>query len=100
MDPDPSVLIVLFIAIDFSVISGFVLLCVMLCCSALISGAEVALFSLTASDIDDAQEQNSKRIQIISKLLEQPKKIMALNNIRVILIFQSLILFQILPKDH
>ena len=77
MDPDPSVLIVLFIAIDFSVISGFVLLCVMLCCSALISGAEVALFSLTPSDIDDAQEQNSKRIQIISKLLEQPKKILA-----------------------
>ena len=77
MDPDPSSFKALFIAIDFSIISGFVLLCFMLICSALISGAEVALFSLTATDIDEGLEQNSKRFRIISKLLERPKKLLA-----------------------
>ncbi len=77
MDPDPSSFKALFIAIDFSVALGFVLLFLLLMCSALISGAEVSLFSLTRADIDEGLEQNSKRIQIISKLLERPKKLLA-----------------------
>jgi len=53
------------------------LLFVLLFCSALVSGAEVALFSLTQTDIDSALEENSKPIEIISKLLERPKKLLA-----------------------
>ena len=64
-------------AIEFSVVFGYALLFLLLICSALISGAEVALFSLTRTDLDDGLEQNSKRIQIISKLLERPKKLLA-----------------------
>ena len=77
MDPDPSSFKPLLIAIDFSVVSGFVLLFLLLVCSALISGAEVALFSLTRTDIDNGLEEKSKRIEIIAKLLERPKKLLA-----------------------
>ncbi|WP_034041958.1 gliding motility-associated protein GldE [Wocania ichthyoenteri] len=77
MDPDPASFIVLLIAIDFSVVSGFTLLFLLLICSGLISGAEVALFSLTRTDIEEGLENNSKRIQIIAKLLERPKKLLA-----------------------
>lgn len=50
---------------------------ILLICSALISGAEVALFSLTRTDIEVALEQKSKRMQIIETLLERPKKLLA-----------------------
>ncbi|QDO93474.1 gliding motility-associated protein GldE [Formosa sediminum] len=77
MDPDPSSLLALISTINIPLIMGIVLLCVLLICSALISGAEVALFSLTVTDIDEGVEQNSKAIQIITKLLERPKKLLA-----------------------
>ena len=64
-------------AIDVSVVFSFALLFLLLLCSALISGAEVALFSLNRSDVEDGVEAESKRIQIILKLLERPKKLLA-----------------------
>ncbi|APX99180.1 protein involved in gliding motility GldE [Lacinutrix venerupis] len=77
MDPEPTRLLILFLEIDFSAISGFILLFVLLFCSALISGAEVALFSLTRTDLDQEELQSSKAIQIINRLLERPKKLLA-----------------------
>ena len=77
MDPEPSSLILLFLTVNYSLIIGIVLLFVLLLCSALISGAEVALFSLTKTDLDEGLEQESKPLQIISKLLERPKKLLA-----------------------
>ena len=77
MDPDPSSFKPIIMAIDFSVVFGFVLLFLLLMCSALISGAEVALFSLNRGDVEDGVEAKSKRIQIILKLLERPKKLLA-----------------------
>lgn len=77
MDPDPSSFSPIFLAVDFSFAGGFLLLFVLLLCSALISGAEVALFSLTRTDIEVALEQNSRRFLIIDKLLERPKKLLA-----------------------
>ncbi len=103
MDPDPTSLKPLLIAIDFSVVSGFVLLFLLLICSALISGAEVALFSLKSTDIDEGLEENPKRIQIISNLLDRPKKILAtiliannFINIAIVILFAYLggILFE------
>ncbi len=76
MDPDPSSLITL-IYLDISMLSGIVLLFVLLLCSALISGAEVALFSLTPLDIEEELRDNSKKMEIVSKLLEKPKKLLA-----------------------
>lgn len=63
--------------IDFSVVSSLVLFVLLLVCSALISGAEVAFFSLSKTDLDKGLEEKSKRIQIISMLLERPKKLLA-----------------------
>ncbi|MEP3838245.1 MAG: gliding motility-associated protein GldE [Algibacter sp.] len=77
MDPDPTSCILLIMAIDVSVVFSFALLVILLLCSALISGAEVALFSLNRSDIESGLEQNSKRIEILSQLLERPKKLLA-----------------------
>ena len=77
MDSEPTSLIITFLAIDISVIFGFVLLFVLLFCSALISGAEVALFSLTKTDLEGEALQFNKASQIINKLLERPKKLLA-----------------------
>nr|WP_232333102.1 gliding motility-associated protein GldE [Mariniflexile maritimum] len=62
---------------DISTSLGYILLFVLLACSALISGAEVALFSLSRTDIENGLEAKSKRIQIITSLLERPKKLLA-----------------------
>jgi len=43
----------------------------------MISGAEVAFFSLTRSDIDNGLQENATAFQTISKLLERPKKLLA-----------------------
>ena len=77
MDPGPQSFKALFITIDVSMVSGILLLLLLLLCSALISGAEVALFSLNKTDIAEGLEQKSKRIQIISRLLKRPKKLLA-----------------------
>jgi putative hemolysin len=77
LDPDPTSFKSLVMAIDVSVVFGFVLLFLLLFCSALISGAEVALFSLTRTDIEKGLDAKSKRIHIIAMLLERPKKLLA-----------------------
>ena len=77
MDPEPSSFIALIISDNINVALGFVLLVVLLICSAMISGAEVALFSLSKSDLEDEALQSKKQIQIITKLLIRPKKLLA-----------------------
>ena len=78
MDPEPPSLVSFFIvSIDVSFVSGTVLLFILLFCSALISGAEVAFFSLVKSDIDSGLEEQPQSFGIISKLLGRPKKLLA-----------------------
>ncbi|WP_339623024.1 gliding motility-associated protein GldE [uncultured Winogradskyella sp.] len=94
MDPEPTVLVLNVLTINTSLISSSVLLIILLICSALISGAEVALFSLTKADINEGLENKSAAIKIIAKLLERPKKLLAtiliannFINIAVVLLF-------------
>ncbi|MGG5487731.1 gliding motility-associated protein GldE [Gaetbulibacter sp. PBL-D1] len=77
MDPEPSSLIITLISVNLPLISGIILLVVLLICSALISGAEVAFFSLTRSDIDTGLDEKPNTFNIISNLLERPKKLLA-----------------------
>lgn len=77
MDPEPFSLFLSLTSIDISVVSGFVLLFVLLLCSALISGAEVALFSLSQTEVDKELEAESKPFEIIYKLLQKPQKLLA-----------------------
>lgn len=72
-------------------------LVILLIASALISGAEVALFSLTQKDIDEAKKTKSKSFDIIIDLLTQPKKLLAsilvannFINIAIVILFASL----------
>ena len=77
MDPDPSSLLLIFLEINTSFLVSVVLLFILLLCSALISGAEVALFSLKKGDIETADADSSKSIILITSLLERPKKLLA-----------------------
>ena len=58
-------------------IIGFVLLLILLMMSALISGSEVAYFSLAPSDLEDLEIDKSKSSDIVLKLLERPKRLLA-----------------------
>lgn len=75
MDPEPSFF--LQYSLDADMIFGFITIFALLFCSALVSGAEVALFSLSQKDIDDTLQQNPSKGKILSELLEKPKKLLA-----------------------
>jgi len=75
VDPDSSHLLVAIISSSNELIYFFFFL-ILLVLSAMISGAEVALFSLKATDLEEEQE-NFKRRELIAKLLTKPKKLLA-----------------------
>ena len=77
MDPEPLCLILLNTSDNINIALGFALLVVLLIGSALISGAEVAMFSLTRTDLEDEDLAAKNQIKIITKLLERPKKLLA-----------------------
>ncbi|MEZ4838373.1 gliding motility-associated protein GldE [Flavobacterium sp.] len=74
MDADPASFSEL---INTSLLLGGLGMILLLFFSALVSGAEVALFSLSQKDIDDCIEKNETKGNLISKLLERPKKLLA-----------------------
>ena len=75
MDLEPS--FSLHSTIDTNLLFGFIAIFILLFCSAFISAAEVAYFSLTPKDIDQCAAENPAKTKIISKLLEKPKKLLA-----------------------
>lgn len=75
MDPDPEPLLIALFAFDVMHTVNLMVLLILLTFSALISGSEVALFSLTPADIK--ANEDSKSINIIAKLLKNPKKLLA-----------------------
>ena len=65
--------------------------------SALISGAEVAFFSLSGVQLNEAEAANKKNIALIRSLLERPNRLLAIIlvannfiNIAIVLLFASL----------
>ncbi len=75
MDPEPSFF--LQYTLDTNLVFGFIAIFALLFCSALVSGAEVALFSLSQKDIDNTLQNHPSKGKIISELLEKPKKLLA-----------------------
>jgi putative hemolysin len=75
LDPEPSLFLTT--NLDSHVIIGFVGIFILLLLSAIVSGAEVALFSLTQKEIDEALHENISKGKIISQLLDKPKKLLA-----------------------
>jgi putative hemolysin len=72
-DPGPQGII----ADPLNILLGFAGIFILLCCSALISGTEVALFSLTADDIEKIKRKSPRKGGLISTLLQKPKKLLA-----------------------
>lgn len=97
MDPDPLSLMPYLLAFNgaFFLKVGIILL--LLLCSALISGAEVAFFALSPTDLNQIEEKKTARGGIVVKLLERPKKLLATIliannaiNIGIVLLFNVL----------
>ena len=61
---------------DESLIIRFVLLVILLICSAFFSGCEAAFFSLNRITIDNLKESSKYSGQLVASLLEDPKKLM------------------------
>lgn len=96
MDSDPEILLQLMAQLDLMSLTAIIFFIVLLFCSALISGTEVAFFSLSKTDIikisDESKEQNP-----VVLLLQNPSKLLAtilitnnFINILIVLIFASL----------
>ncbi len=96
MDSDPELLYTSLLVFDAMHTFNLVLLVVLLIFSALISGSEVALFSLTPTDLKE-EEDASKNLRIVSRLLDDPKKLLAtilvannFINIAIVLLFDAI----------
>jgi len=97
LDIEPPSLLFLAL-VDSTFVARITLGLLLLLFSALISGAEVAFFSLTPSDlVVDLDNKASRKTKIVSLLLEKPKKLLAtilvannFINIAIVLLFDSL----------
>ena len=97
MDSEPPSLLLFWATFDFTQLISYVVLLLLLLCSALISGAEVAFFSLTPADVITEDGKRSKSQQIVVNLLDKPKKLLAtilvannFINIAIVLLFDSI----------
>ena len=78
MDPEPTFLIINFIeSINILLLISFAVLFLLLILSALISGAEVAFFSLSKATLSDVLESDSDKQKAVVDLLKNPQKLLA-----------------------
>lgn len=96
MDPEP-LLQFIFLALPTTMLLQWGILAILLMASALISGAEVAFFSLTPSVLEQAKEEEQSNIARIEELLQKPKRLLAtilvannFINIAIVLLFANL----------
>lgn len=96
MDPDPEPLLLSLLLPDLLIAINGIALLFLLIASALISGTEVAFFSLSQTDINELSNEGKTQNNVV-KLLERPRKLLAsiliannFINILIVLIFASL----------
>ncbi|NHM05924.1 gliding motility-associated protein GldE [Flavobacterium sp. CYK-4] len=98
MDPEPSFSLIS--TIDSNLLFGLMGIFVLLLCSAMVSAAEVAFFSLTPNDLNQCAAHHPEKARLIQTLLEKPKKLLATllvaNNFINICV---VILFSVVGKD-
>jgi putative hemolysin len=75
LDSGPS--LTFLASIDTNLLLGSISIVLLLFCSAMVSAAEVALFSLTPNDISTLADEDASKANLISKLLQRPKKLLA-----------------------
>lgn len=76
-EPYQGILLSVLQPFDISVLLGALVMIVLLVFSALISGSEVAFFSLTPQDRERLEDLNSKPSESLLELLENPKTLLA-----------------------
>ncbi|CAA0206553.1 Gliding motility protein GldE [Tenacibaculum maritimum] len=96
MDPDPVSLFCAFATFHWLVTMNIIVLLALLISSALISGTEVAFFSISQTNLNQLSEE-TKGKSVVLELLERPKKLLAtilitnnFINILIVLLFSSL----------
>ncbi|HCD22417.1 MAG TPA: gliding motility-associated protein GldE, partial [Flavobacteriaceae bacterium] len=99
MDPDPSNIsqsVWWLLTHDFNLVKVGVLF-LLLFCSALISGAEVAFFGLSPLEISQLKETKKQRSEWVLTILQKPKRLLATIliannavNIGIVLLFSNL----------
>jgi len=78
LDPEPAILFINLInSINIWLLLSIVVLFVLLILSALVSGSEVAFFSLSQTDLDKASESKYNSDKAVVLLLENPQKLLA-----------------------
>ena len=75
MEPEPS--FIFMESIDTNLILGILGVFILLSFSAMVSAAEVALFSLTPNDLNKLNDDNPRKGDLISNLIQKPKKLLA-----------------------
>ncbi len=97
MDPDPLRLLAGFAGFDGALALKSLILVILLMCSALISGAEVAFFGLSVTEVNEIDDEKTTRGKIVVNLLKKPKKLLATIlvannaiNIGIVLLFNSI----------
>lgn len=96
MDPEPEPLFLLLSSFDWLTTVNLLLLLLLLICSALVSGTEVAFFSISQTELDELSS-NSKEENTVVKLLDDPKKLLGtilitnnFINILIVLLFANI----------
>ncbi len=97
MDPEPHCLAFFLTTFNTIFTIKVIVLLLLLACSALISGAEVALFGLSQTDLNELEGSDSSKGKLIVQLLKRPKKLLATIliannaiNIGIVLLFSSI----------
>ena len=80
-DPLQQVLNINLAAFSFGeqlpVIGASLAVALLLICSALISGSEVAYFSLGPAELNEIEDNENRKLSILKNLLERPKRLLA-----------------------
>jgi len=91
---------------DQTNIVALLVLVLLIFCSALISGSEVAFFGLSKTELDELVETNTSRAKLVVQLQEKPKKLLAsiliannAINIAIVLLF-SLLMDGLFEEDQ
>lgn len=111
MQPEPEPYLTVFLHPLFltipsgEVIFGLLGIILLLICSAMVSGSEIAFFSLTHNDYEDLQQSPDPSAERIINLLEQPRKLLATilisnNFVNIaIVILSDFVLLRFIPEE-
>lgn len=67
----------LFKPVTPGIVTGFVVIFVLLCCSALLSGSEMSFFSLDSKKLDRIKTRKKHKYSLVIQLIQQPQRLLA-----------------------